>query len=417
VTELTAPDHSVLQRRTLRTLMMGLVPGGAALSAAYSTAAVLGEELSGSETLGGLAAAGMTTGAALATLPLAKVMATRGRRPGLMLGYGLAAVGALLSVGAAVSGVYVLLLLGMLGVGIGNAANLASRYAAADLATPDHRARAIGTLVWASTFGSVLGPTIGFGPAKDFANFIGIHELAGPHLFAAVLFTVSALVVFFRLKPDPLVVAGGLGKDAADRRMKEAAKSLFASPVGRLSVGSMVAGHWVMVGVMTMTPLHLKAGDHNLEIIGFVISLHIIGMYAASPVVGWLTDRITAPPVMAMGGVILFIGAQMTANTPIHESDGIFWGLFLIGLGWSFGLVASSALLAVTFDGVDRVRVQGLADLSMTTAGALAGVSAGLVVAATSFETLSNIASLVGLLPIFGFAALMVSQRKARSAA
>ncbi|MBT5504001.1 MAG: MFS transporter, partial [Actinobacteria bacterium] len=193
--------------------------------------------------------------------------------------------------------------------------------------------------------------------------------------------------------------------------------SLFASPVGRLSVGSMVAGHWVMVGVMTMTPLHLKAGDHNLEIIGFVISLHIIGMYAASPVVGWLTDRITAPPVMAMGGVILFIGAQMTANTPIHESDGIFWGLFLIGLGWSFGLVASSALLAVTFDGVDRVRVQGLADLSMTTAGALAGVSAGLVVAATSFETLSNIASLVGLLPIFGFAALMVSQRKARSAA
>ena len=86
-------ERAVVQRRTLRTLMGGIVPGGAAMSGAYSSAAILGEELSGSEALGGVAASCMTMGAALTAIPLARFMTARGRRPGIAGGYGVAMAG------------------------------------------------------------------------------------------------------------------------------------------------------------------------------------------------------------------------------------------------------------------------------------------------------------------------------------
>ena len=161
----------------------------------------------------------------------------------------------------------------------------------------------------------------------------------------------------------------------------------------------MVAGHVVMVGVMTMTPLHMKDGGHQLELVGFVISLHIIGMYGLSPVVGWLTDRIGPHPVIAVGGVMLLVGSEFASHTDPEHSAGVFTGLFLIGLGWSFGLVASSALIAAEFDGPERVRVQGLAELTMTASGGLAGLGAGLIVSFTDFRTLSHYSGILGFYP------------------
>jgi len=405
--------HQDLQRRTLRTLMAGLIPAGAAMTGAYSAAAVLGEELTGSELLGGLAASGMTTGSALAILPLARLMSARGRRPGLLAGYLVSAAGAATAMLAALTGWYILLVPGMLGVGAGNAANLAARFAAADLAPVEGRARAIGTLVWASTIGAVLGPSIGFGPAKSIAGAFGMPVLSGPYLLSTVLFLISALLVWRLLRPDPLVVAGGVGRSTTPERrhLADAARSLAGSATGRLAVLAMVVGHVVMVGVMTMTPLHLREGAHRLEIIGFVISLHIIGMYACAPVVGWLSDRIGPLPVLAAGGVILFVGAEMAAVTRPEDSLGIFIGLFLIGLGWSFGLIASSALLVSEFDGPERVRVQGLADLGMTASGALAGIGSGLLVTISDYPTLAHGSALIGLFPT---AAVLLMAARAR---
>lgn len=401
--EFTSEELERTQKRTLGTLMTGLIPAGAAMSGAYSAAAVLGEELSGSETLGGLAAACMTTGSALATLPLARLMAKRGRRPGLTTGYLLAAIGSLVAMTAALSELYFFLPLGILGVGIGNAANLAARYAAADLAVPERKARAIGTLVWASTFGAVLGPTIGFGPAKSLGVLMGLPELAGPYIISCLLFVLAAFVIHKNLHPDPLLLSGQLDEKKSDGGIKEAAKLLFLSRAGQLSLLSMVAGHVVMVGVMTMTPLHMKDGSHELEIIGFVISLHIVGMYAIAPLIGWLVDHIGVGPLLITGGALLFLGSELAAHTDKNDSLGVFVGLFLIGVGWSCGLVASSALLTKTFDGTERVRVQGLADLVMTASGGLAGIGSGLLVAGTDYQTMSHNAAFVGLVPIVAY--------------
>ena len=409
-------QYADLQKRTLRTLMSGLVPAGAAITSAYSAAAVLGEEITGNETLGALAAACLTTGAALSTLPLAKIMTAKGRRPGIVAGYATAVLGAVLAMTAAITEIYIFLPLGILGVGVGNGANLAARFAAADLAPEESKASAIGNLVWASTIGSVLGPSLGLGPAKKLGDFLGAPELAGPYIVSGLLFLLAALTIRKWLRPDPLVVTGGIGAEGEKQTsLKKAFKVLFSSKVGRLSVGSMVVGHVVMVGVMTMTPLHLKDGGHQLEIVGFVISLHIIGMYAFSPLVGVLTGKIGAKAVIALGGSLLVIGSELASHTEPQDSLGVFMGLFLIGLGWSFGLVASSALIASEFDGPEKVRIQGLADLSMTASGGLAGLGSGLVVTVTDYQTLSHYSGILGFYPIITVVIFFLLEKKQRS--
>ena len=402
-------DRATIQRRTLRTLMGGIIPGGAAMSSAYSTAAILGEELTGSELSGGIAASGLTMGAALTAIPLARVMAERGRRPGIAGGYAIAGVGALVCLTAAQVGWYLLLVLGMLGIGLGYASNMAARFAAADLA--DEPGSAIGMLIWASTFGSVLGPLLGFGPIRALATSVGLDELAGPYLLSAALFVVAALTVHFFLRPDPLVVAGGLGRSESRIPLRSYIRPLVESSDGRLAVGSMMVGHVVMVGIMTMLPLHMRAGGHELQVIGSMISLHIIGMYAFSPIVGKLVDRLGPRRIIVVGSLLLTVGAVVAARNEAHQSLGAFVGMFLIGIGWSCGLVASSALLVRTFDGPNRVGIQGLADMCMTAGGASAGVAAGLVLAVSTFPVLATGATVVATLPAV---TVLISWRSAR---
>ena len=399
-----------VQRRTLRTLMGGIVPGGAAMSSAYSSAAILGEELSGSETMGGVAASGLTLGAALTAIPLARFMVAHGRRPGIAGGYVIAAGGAALCLISALAGTYPLLIVGMMCVGLGYSGNMAARFAAADLA--EEPGTAIGTLIWASTFGSVLGPTVGFGPARSFATAIGLDELAGPYLLSILLFSLAALVVGTFLRPDPLEVSGGIGRDETKPPLRSFIHPILKSSDGRLAVGSMMTGHVVMVGVMTMVPIHLRSGGNELSVVGYVISLHIIGMYALSPIVGRLADRIGAHRLIAVGGLLLAFGAEVAAHNEAHESLEAFIGMFVIGVGWNCGLVASSTLLVRTFTGDDRVGIQGLADLCMTAAGASAGMIAGFFMAATTFHHLSHTAVVFGLIPTLIVLARWVGKRR-----
>ncbi len=405
-----------MQRRTLGVLMIAILPAGAAMSAGYSSAAVLGEDITGSAWQGGMAAVAMTTGAALAAVPLARLMAARGRRPGITVGYLIAGAGAALAAVSALVEWYPLLVLGILGIGTGNATNLAARYAAADLTDSDGRAKAIGGLVWASTFGTVLGPTLGLGPAQWAADVSGLPPLFGPYLLCLVLFGGAALIIWRYLVPDPLVLAGGVGLSVESRpNFLASIRLLAASSSGRIAVLGMVAGHVVMVGVMTMTPLHMKDGDHDLQIIGFVISLHIIGMYAFSPVAGWLSDRLGSRQVLAIGGLLLCVGAEFSSRTEPHHSIGIYTGLFLIGLGWSCGIIAGSAMLTDSFPAETRVQMQGLADLVMTASGALAGVVSGVVVTWVGFRALGHWSGVLGLAPTV--AVLLLSLDRSRWAA
>lgn len=409
------PDtHGAVQKRTIRVLMVSVIPAGMSSAGVFPVTAPLAKEFTGSETLAGFTAACLTVGAAAAAVPITTYMSKVGRRPGLRTGWLVATVGAGSAFLATLLEFFPLLVLGALLMGAGSATSLTARYAAADLATEDTRAKAIAILVWAGTFGSVLGPSLASGPVNDLGVAAGLPERSGAYVLAFCGFLLAATLSDRLLRPDPLVLAGGTRDSDTKKkiRLSESFAKLWSVPMARVAVLAMATGHAVMVGVMTMTPLHMENGNHEVQIIGFVISLHIVGMYAFSPVVGWFVDRVGALPVIAVGGVLLFIGAEMASHTDPEDSLGVFVGLFLIGLGWSCGLISGSTLLTSAFTSEERPTTQGASDFIMVASGAAAGLISGAVVELSSYHGLAHWAGICALILPVVAGLLLINQRR-----
>ena len=408
-------DRAAVQRRTLAVTMSAVIPTTAAMGSAFAASAVLAEEITGSATLATLAAGSMSIGSMAAAVPLARRMARLGRRQGLVAGWALGAAGAVTAVGAAVFSLYPLVVLGIIGVGVGQSTNLAARYAVADLAADNRRARAIGMLVWASTFGAAAGPTIALGPVADFAGFIGLPELAGPYVLSSAMFLTGLMITLLGMRPDPLEVLGTIGSEAPRPASPTTViRRITALPAARLALLAMLVGQMVMVTVMTATPLHMTSGDQDYAVIGQVISLHIVGMYAFSPIVGWLVDRMGTHIIITLGGLILFVGAELAGHTDPAHSAGLFSGLTLIGVGWSCGLIAGSALLTNSFPVQQRVEVQGGADFVMITGGAVGGLSSGALVELLGFQSLSHYSGIAALVLVAAAVGAWIADRITR---
>jgi MFS family permease len=165
----------------------------------------------------------------------------------------------------------------------------------------------------------------------------------------------------------------------------------------RLGVVAMAVGSVVMVGVMAMTPVHIKSAGHDaahtLGIVGIVLSFHIAGMYAFSPVFGWLTDRLGRRPVI-FSGVALLLTACALAGAAEHDTTRLAAALMVLGLGWSATMVAGSTLLSESIPVELRASAQGLSDLIMGLAGASAGALSGAVLAAWGYPILTLVAAL-----------------------
>ncbi|WP_148575100.1 MFS transporter [Nocardioides caldifontis] len=392
------PEVRAAQRHTVGVLVASQALGGLGLTIGIAVAAVLAEEVSGSEALAGLVQTAQVLGAAVAALLLARVMGSRGRRPGLALGYVLGAAGAaVLVLGGAVESFW-LLLVGAVLLGAVTATNLQSRYAAADLATPETRARDLSVVVWATTVGAVLGPNL-VGPAGRLADRLGLPELTGPFLVSVVVVLVAALVLALLLRPDPLLLArevAAAGQPAAPPPPRARGVVLLRSHPGISgSVLAMSAAHAVMVAVMVMTPLHMHHGGAELEVIGLVVSIHVLGMYFFSPLVGLLADRAGRAVVLVVGAGVLWVSLAVSGSSPAGASTQIGVGLFLLGLGWSFCTVAAAALLTESAPLEVRTDAQGAADLVMNVAAAAAGLLGGLVVEWWGFVALNGFAAVL----------------------
>ncbi|MFG2646283.1 MFS transporter [Streptomyces sp. NPDC048436] len=396
-----------LRRRTTAVLITSQILGGLGVPIGIALAPMLATDVSGTEALSGLAPTASVAGTALLSLPLAAVMTSRGRRPGLVLAYLIGALGAGLVVLAAVVDSFPLLLLGMAGFGAGSSANLQARFAAADLAEPDRRGRAISLVIWATTVGSVLGPNIAAPTSRLFSG-TAIPEAAGPFLFAAGIFAVAGLVVAVLLRPDPLLTARALAPEenhsAQSRSLRAGVAAVAASPMARLALVTVAASHTVMVSIMVMTPVDLGHHGASLQLVGLVISGHIAGMYALSPVMGWLADRFGRLSVIGLAVGLLGCAALLAGTAgPSHGQTAA--GLFVLGLGWSAGLVSGSALLTDSVAQPARAAVQGLSDLTMNTAAGIGGAAAGLIVARASYGWL-NLIGVCVLLPMAALALL-----------
>lgn len=380
---------TLLYRRTLRVLVISQILAGTGLAAGVTVGALLAQDMTGSTGSAGLPIALFTLGSAIASIAVGRISQRSGRRPGLALGYAVGAAGGAGIVLAAAIDSVVLMFVSLLFYGSGVATNLQARYAGADLAPADHRGRAISTVLVATTFGAVVGPNL-TSPMGDVAVALGIRPLAGPFILASVAYAVAAVVVHVMLRPDPLLIARAADDATAQSAAADAAPAApLAVATLRLGVAAMVLVNLIMVGVMTMTPIHMRDHGHSLADAGLVISLHVAAMFLPSPLTGQLIDRIGRRPVIGAGIVTMLATGVLAAAAPADSMFLLTAALMLLGLGWNLGLLAGTALLTDAVPLQRRAQVQGAADLAVALSGAAAGLASGFVVASAGYAVLS----------------------------
>jgi MFS family permease len=418
-------DIGRVQRRTVRVLVANEIVSGLGVAIGISVGALLTKDMVGIA-LSGAAQSVAVVGGALTALPASRIMNRYGRRPGLALSYLAGAAGAIAVVTAAAWRNVPLLIVGMFLFGAGNTGKYQSRYAAADLARPEERGRQLSWVIWASTIGAVAGPNLA-APAGRLVDGLGIPVLAAPYLVSAVTFLFCAAWLTAVLRPDPLKLAKRIAPPpvppvepvgsgsvatvappvtaAVPVTFRRTAAVVWSVTGARLGLVAMALGHVVMVGVMSMTPIHIGQTHHgtaSLTIVGFVIGLHIAGMYGLSPLVGWCTDRF-GPRRVILAGVVLLLAACTVAGASGDDVVRLTLGLVLLGQGWSCTMVAGSTIFAASVPLPLKASAQGLSDLATGVAGAGAGLLSGVIVQYGSYPVLTILAALA-VVPLLALA-------------
>ena len=389
-------DRDTHQSRIVNTLITTQVLNGVGVAGTVAAGSLLVASITDSETLAGLAQTFSVLGAAAMALPLARLTNRGGRRLALSAGLITGLIGSVIAItGGSTKNIY-LMLLGSFLVGAASASGYQARFAAIDLATEENRAKQLSFVVWGSTIGAVTGPNL-MEPSGRIAESFGLPSLVGPYIVSAFTLGLAVLVIYLFLRPDPYLTAH---KDAhaAGIIIKKTFKETFAHikshPSALLAISSIAIGHLVMVAVMVMTPVHMKHVDVTLQVIGLVISIHVLGMYAFSPLVGYFTDKLGRIAVIQIGVVLLLLSTVISGTAAANNAIQLGIGLFFLGLGWSSTLIAGSALLSGSVDDEMRPSSQGTSDLVMNLMGAAGGAFAGVIIGFLNYGWLCFFASI-----------------------
>lgn len=398
-----------LRSHRLGVLVVSQLLAGVGVASGVAVGGLLAEQVSGTVAMAGLAQTSSVLGAGLWAIPLARLAGRRGRRWSLAVGYGLAVVGTLLIFLAAALGSVVILFVGLAAFGAATAAGLQARFAATEMASVAYRARAMSIVLWATTVGSVAGPNLSE-LGSQIGSRLGIEPLTGPYLFSLVAFSGAALIIGIGLAPprtarlelEAIPPAGAEPESPAVVKHLGLLPSLkigLANPVTRLGIVAIACSHTIMVGVMVMTPVHMDHTGFSLDLVGLVISIHILGMYGASPLMGWLTDKISAVGVLVLAVQIFAVALALGATADNPSMLVISLALGLLGLGWSAGVIGGSTLLSESATPETKVSVQGATDSIMNLAAAASSALSGLVLGAGGYPALTGVAAVV-LLPM-----------------
>ncbi|MEX0795321.1 MAG: MFS transporter [Acidimicrobiia bacterium] len=383
------------RRRLTITLFSGAALGATGYIAAATVAGLAVEELTGRATFAGLPGAVAIAGTAVGTSVLTMNISERGRRPGLIIGYSMGALGAAMAVFAMVVSSLWFLLVGMAVLGLGHASNQLARYAGAELYPPNRRASALSLIVWAGTIGSVLGPVL-LEPGGALSTARGYSELAGGFLITFAFMLAAATLYLVALRPDPATI----GFDGPVATGRPSFGDAFRRPHVKVALAAMVAGQVVMVLIMVATPLHIRHHGFSLGIVGLVMSAHTLGMFAFSPLTGRLADRIGRYRTIMIGLFLLGASAVLAAVAPTTSTPVLLLALFLLGLGWNLGFVAGSALLTVGFAPDLRARIQGRADSITWLSSGVASIASGVVFEASDYRFLALLGLVLLLIPL-----------------
>jgi len=396
-------DLSKLARKITWVLFANQSLASAGFIAAATINSIIGAKLGGSASFAGVPSAVYLLGMALAASAWGYIMDQIGRRNGIVSGLIIGVIGNALVLFAIGISSFLLFLIGMVLMGITNAAVVLGRFAAAEVNPPEKRGAAISNVVLGGTFGAIVGPLL-VGPMGNFVRTLGMDELAGAYFATLILFAISSVVVFVGLRPDPR----DLGKqvaaeypDPAQAAFTGKARPIFEilrQPAALVAVSAMALGQVVMVAVMVITSLHMSNHQHNLRDISAVISSHTFGMFAFSVLSGRLSDRWGRGPVILVGASTLLLACITAPLSPNVFPLAV--ALFLLGLGWNFCFVGGSALLADQLSPLERSRTQGMNDLLVGLASAIGSLGSGIVFAASNYTIIAIVAGVMALIPL-----------------
>jgi MFS family permease len=388
--------------KLMATLFVAQVCGSTGHSIGLAVGAIMAASITGTNTWSGVPIAVGALGTALASWPLARLMDRSGRRPGLALGYGLAVLGAVLGLLGVAGRSFPLMLVGMAFFGIASTSNLLARYAAADVSPAGERGRAMGLIVWGSTVGSMIGPNL-MAPALTLGAWLAVPPTASAFLVSVGAYGAAALLIALLLRPDPLAIARAADAIAHAGRSFGAARRLreiLGDVRVQIALATLSVSQFVMIATTSTSPLYLHDQGHSVGTIGVAVSLHLAGMYVASPLSGWLADRLGRLPVIALGALLLIGAIGLAGLAPGDAGAAIIAGLFLNGVGWNLAFVSGSALLTDALSPVERASVQGFADLLMGLMGAIGSAAGGMILGIWGFAILNAVGAALVLGPL-----------------
>lgn len=396
----TPEKQKRLYKRTLMVVSISQIFGGAGLAAGITVGALLAQEMLGTDAYAGLPAALFTLGSAGAAFIVGRLSQRYGRRIGLTTGFITGGLGAIGVVIAAIINSIFLLFAALLIYGAGTATNLQTRYAGTDLANKNQRATAISIAMVSTTFGAFAGPNL-VNVMGDFALSIGIPSLAGAFILSGTAFILAGLVIFLMLRPDPFLIVKTM-KEYKHEYEEPARETQQANNKRGIIVGStiMILTQMVMIAIMTMTPVHMEQHGHGLSEIGLVIGIHIGSMYLPSLITGILVDKVGRTIMAVASGVTLLLAGIVAALAPGDSLIFLIIALSLLGIGWNFGLISGTALIVDSSESTTRAKTQGTVDVFIALAGASGGAMSGMIVAGSSYTTLSFTGGIVSLLLI-----------------
>jgi MFS family permease len=367
-----APLEAAVRRNTWRlAIAHGVAQGGFSvlLIVGVPAAAVI----TGADWASGIVWASTFAAGAAGAFLVGRWMDRVGRRPGLAVGFGAIALGAVGAAASIAAGSYPGLVASAVVFGAGTGAENLVRGAVADMYEPARRGRAVGVVIAAGVIGAVGGPLL-IPAVRDAAAERGADPDVVPWAIS-VVGALAALAVLAAVRPDPRDLAHqaeDTGMGAAPPRSR---RELLQIPALRGALVAVAASQMAMVGVMGVTPNALQHLGHTADV-PWVISGHIAGMYAFAPVVGWFLDRAGRRPGVLLGLGLTTAGALVAAAWGSSGTVGA--GLFLIGLGWSATYLAVTAVISDVTRADERAGALGFTDLVVlvcSAGAALAGAA------------------------------------------
>lgn len=389
-------------RRTALILASSQAIVGSAAPIAISIGALAGFYMLGSDkSLATAPVTGFNLGVALGALPAAAIIRSLGQRNGFLTGTLITGIGGLIATLALFQGAFWTFAIGLMVLGCGGAFVQQFRFAAADNAPPEFKARAISFVLAGGVITAILGPQI----------VIFTRELFAPVMFAGSFASILGLAAVGAVILSFLRVRGtGPVRAEVESLPARSLGEIVTQPRFAVALGCAVGSYALMSFVMTGAPLAMVGCGFSPDVATLGISWHVMAMFAPSFFTGRLIHRFGVETIVALG-LVLLLGCGVVALSGIALWQ--FWtALILLGLGWNFAFIGATAMVSETYRTSEKGKVQGLHDFILFGSVAFASLMSGAVYNAWGWDMLNWIVFPISLACLAALGVLTIAKRR-----